>query len=289
VQRINTEEIRSNPGGNFDISKVVQTLPGVGGGGTGGTAAFRNDIVIRGGAPNENVYYLDGIEVPVINHFQTQGSSGGPQGMLNVSFLEDVTLSTSAFNARYDNALSSVLQFRQRDGNAERVQGNLRTSASEVAATLEGPPGPPRHQRHGPHHVSAFGPALVPAAAFEAIDLPIGPSYWDFQFKTPPAWGRKPRSPRWASAPSTSFGWACPRNATPENEQELRQNPTTTVELHAGVNLRQLVRQGFLNVALSRTQLDNQLDQFQAGRKATKAGGCCSRVRATPKTSCAPT
>ncbi|MEJ7666130.1 MAG: hypothetical protein WKG07_44760 [Hymenobacter sp.] len=77
----------------------------MGGGGTGGTAAFRNDIVIRGGAPNENVYYLDGIEVPVINHFQTQGSAGGPQGMLNVSFIEDVTLSTSAFHARYDNAL----------------------------------------------------------------------------------------------------------------------------------------------------------------------------------------
>ncbi|MBC8082636.1 MAG: TonB-dependent receptor, partial [Hymenobacter sp.] len=115
VQRLNVEEIRSNPGGNFDISKVVQSLPGVGGGGTGGTAGFRNDIIIRGGAPNENVFYLDGIEVPVINHFQTQGSAGGPTGILNVSFIEDVTLSTSAFEARYDNTLSSVFQFRQRD------------------------------------------------------------------------------------------------------------------------------------------------------------------------------
>ena len=85
IQRVTTEEIRSNPGGNFDISKVIQTLPGVGGGAGGGS--FRNDIIIRGGAPNENVFYLDGIEVPVINHFQTQGSSGGPQGMLNVSFI----------------------------------------------------------------------------------------------------------------------------------------------------------------------------------------------------------
>ncbi len=76
IQSLSSEEIRSNPGGNFDISRVVQTLPGVAG--TGGTGAgFRNDIVIRGGAPNENVYYLDGIEIPTINHFSTQGSAGG--------------------------------------------------------------------------------------------------------------------------------------------------------------------------------------------------------------------
>ena len=49
IQRLTTEEIKANPGGNFDISKVIQTLPGVGGGVGGGS--FRNDIVIRGGAP----------------------------------------------------------------------------------------------------------------------------------------------------------------------------------------------------------------------------------------------
>src|SRR5688572_11197997 len=69
IQRLTTEEIRANPGGNFDISKVIQSLPGVGGGVGGGS--FRNDIIIRGGSPSENVFYLDGIEVPVINHFST--------------------------------------------------------------------------------------------------------------------------------------------------------------------------------------------------------------------------
>jgi len=122
VQRLTTEEIKSNPGGNFDISKAIQTLPGVGGGQQGGS--FRNDIIIRGGAPNENVFYLDGMEIPVINHFQTQGSSGGPQGMLNVSFIEDVKVSTSAFDSRYDNAMSSVFQFRQKNGNPNKIQGN---------------------------------------------------------------------------------------------------------------------------------------------------------------------
>jgi hypothetical protein len=94
VQSLTAEEIKSNPGGNYDISRVIQALPGVGG--TSGGAA-RNDLIIRGGAPNENVYYLDGVEVPQINHFSTQGASGGPQGILNISFIQDVTLSTSSF------------------------------------------------------------------------------------------------------------------------------------------------------------------------------------------------
>ncbi len=264
VQCINTEEIRSNPGGNFDVSKVVQTLPGVGGGGTGGTAAFRNDIVIRGGAPNENVYYLDGIEVPVINHFQTQGSSGGPQGMLNVSFLEDVTLSTSAFNARYDNALSSVLQFRQRDGNPERLQGNLRTSATEVALTLEGPLGRrPDSSRVGGTTFLASARRSYLQVLFEAIDLPIRPSYWDFQFKTTTRLGAKTTLTTLGLGAIDKFRLGIPRKATPETEQQLRDSPTSDQwNYTVGANLRRLISKGYLNVALSRTELENRLDQF---------------------------
>ena len=138
VQQLTTEEIKSNPGGNFDVSKVVQTLPGVGGSSGG---ASRNDIIIRGGAPNENVYYVDGIEIPVLNHFQTQGSSGGAQGILNVSFIEDVKLSSSAFDAKYDNAVASTFIIKQRQGNPEKISGNARVSFTESALTVEGPLG----------------------------------------------------------------------------------------------------------------------------------------------------
>lgn len=138
VQQLTTEEIKSNPGGNYDVSKVIQTLPGVGGSAGG---AARNDIIIRGGAPNENVYYLDGVEIPVLNHFQTQGSSGGATGILNVSFIEDVKLSSSAFDAKYDNALASTFIIKQREGNPEKLSGNIRLAGTEVATTLEGPLG----------------------------------------------------------------------------------------------------------------------------------------------------
>ena len=79
LRRIGIEQIEKNPGGNRDISKVIQVLPGV-----ASTPAFRNDLIVRGGGPSENRFYLDGVEIPNLNHFATQGASGGPVGILNV-------------------------------------------------------------------------------------------------------------------------------------------------------------------------------------------------------------
>ena len=88
INTFSAVEIESYPGANNDITKVVQSMPGL----SPSVGGFRNDIIIRGGAPNETVYYLDGIEIPNINHFSTQGSAGGPRGMINIAFIQEVTL-----------------------------------------------------------------------------------------------------------------------------------------------------------------------------------------------------
>ena len=257
VQRLTTEEIRSNPGGNFDISKVIQTLPGVGGGIGGG--GFRNDIIIRGGAPNENVFYLDGIEIPVINHFQTQGSSGGPQGILNVSFIEDVKLSSSAFEARYDNALSSVFQFRQRTGNPNRVQGNVRLSATDLSATLEGPLS---NNKKTTFLASARRSYLQ--FLFSLIDLPIRPNYWDFQTKITHQLNDKTTLSFIGLGAIDEFSFAQLKDATPEKLYVLNSNPFINQwNYTAGINLKRLVKDGFVNIALSRNTFDNDIQQYQ--------------------------
>jgi hypothetical protein len=257
VQRLTTEEIKRNPGGNFDISRVIQSLPGVGG--TASTAGFRNDIIIRGGAPNENVYYLDGIEVPVINHFATQGSAGGPAGILNVSFIEDVKLSTSAFDARFDNALSSVFEFKQKKGNASRLQGNVRLSATELAATLEGP-------------LSSNGKTTFLASArrsylqllFKAIDLPIRPNYWDFQYKITHQFDKKTTLSFLGVGAIDEFSFAAPKKATPEKLYILNSNPSIQQWNYTiGVSLKRLIQNGYWNVSFSRNDFSNQNEKFE--------------------------
>ena len=178
IQNLSAVEVATYPGGNNDIAKVVQSLPGV----SGSIGGFRNDVIIRGGAPNENVYYLDGIEIPNINHFSTQGSAGGPVGMLNVSFIDGVSLSTSAFEAKYDNVLSGVLQFNQRKGNSKKFQGNVRVGASEAALTLEGPMFKGNKEDAKTTYIASIRRSYL-QFLFEAIGLPIRPDYWDYQYK----------------------------------------------------------------------------------------------------------
>lgn len=257
VQRLTTEEIKSNPGGNFDISKVIQSLPGVGGGQSGG--GFRNDIIIRGGAPNENVFYLDGIEIPVINHFQTQGSSGGPQGILNVSFIEDVKLSSSAFDARYDNAMSSVFQFRQKNGNPNKLQGNVRLSATELAATLEGP-----LSKNKKTTFLASARRSYLQLLFSAIDLPIRPNYWDFQTKITHQLNPKTTLSFIGIGAIDEFRFAPIKEATPEKLYIINSNPIINQWTYtAGVTLRRLLKKGFLNIALSRNSFNNDIEQYE--------------------------
>ena len=169
-------EIESYPGADNDVTKVVQSMPGL----SPSVGGFRNDIIIRGGAPNETVYYLDEIEIPNINHFSTQGSAGGPQGMINISFIDEVTLSTSAFGIEYDNPLSGVLQFNQRNGNPKNISGNFRFGASDSAITIEGP-----FSKSDDNKTTFIFSARKSYLQFlfKLIGLPIRPDYWDFQGK----------------------------------------------------------------------------------------------------------
>ncbi len=258
VQQLTTEEIKANPGGSFDVSRVVQTLPGVGGS-SGGAA--RNDIIIRGGAPNENVYYLDGIEIPILNHFQTQGSSGGAQGILNVSFIEELKLSSSAFDARYDNALASTFVIKQRDGNPDRLSGNIRASLTESVLTLEGPLG-----KKTTFLASARKSYLD--LLFSLIDLPIRPNFYDFQYKVTHKFNDKTTLTAIGLGAIDRFSFATTKNSTPENIFIVRSLPYIRQwNYTTGFILKRKFEGGFMNFALSRNMFDNSLDKYEEGNE----------------------
>lgn len=247
IQKLTTEEIKVNPGGNFDVSKVIQVLPGVG----GGMSVNRNDIIVRGGAPNENVYYLDGMEIPVLNHFQTQGASGGATGILNVSFIDDLQLSSSAFDARYDNVLSSVFNIKQREGNTERLSGNLRLSGTEFATTFEGPIG-------SKTNFLASARRSYLQYLFQALDLPIRPEYWDFQYKITHKVNEKTSLNFISVGAIDKFTLAVPKKATLENEYILRSNPLLDQWNYTfGVSMKRLINKGFYTLSFTRNLYDN--------------------------------
>jgi len=171
LQRISIKEIEKSPGGNRDISKVIQSYPGV-----ASTPAQRNDVIVRGGGPSENTFYLDGIEIPNINHFATQGASGGPVGIINADFLREVNLYTGAFPANKGNALSSVIDLYQVDGNQDKQNFKGSFGASDLALTLNGPIG------ENTTYVLSYRRSYL-QFLFRLLELPFLPKYNDYQFK----------------------------------------------------------------------------------------------------------
>jgi hypothetical protein len=171
LQTLSIQEIEKSPGANRDISKVIQTLPGV-----AQTVAYRNDLVVRGGGPSENRFYLDGIEIPNLNHFATQGASGGPIGIINVDFIRQVDLFTSAFQARRGNAMSSVLEMTQIEGNKDKFGGRFTIGSSDIGLTLNGP-----LSKNSTLVFSVRRSYLQ--LLFSLLKLPFLPTYNDYQIK----------------------------------------------------------------------------------------------------------
>jgi hypothetical protein len=167
------EEIRSTPGGFEDIGRVVQTLPGVSFVNDG-----RNDLIVRGGAPTENLFLVDNAYVPNINHFGSQGATGGPTSIINLDFIRDVNFITGGFSAKYGDKLSSVLEIKQREGSRVKFMGNIDLSATGFGAVFEGPVG---SERKGSWLVSAKRSYLD--FIFNAAGFGFVPEYYAFQGK----------------------------------------------------------------------------------------------------------
>lgn len=169
---IGLQEIEKAPGANRNISKVVQNYPGV----AFSPIGYRNDLIVRGGGPSENRFYLDGVEIPNINHFSTQGASGGPVGLIDADLIRSVKFYSGAFPADKGNALSSVLDFSLRDGDMERNSLKATLGASEVSLSSNG------HIGNKTSYLVSVRQSYL-QALFKILGLPFLPAYTDASFK----------------------------------------------------------------------------------------------------------
>lgn len=172
LQIIGLSEIEKSPGGNRDISRIVRSYPGV----SFSPIGYRNDLIVRGGSPSENRFYMDGIEIPNINHFATQGASGGPVSILNADLIREVQFYTGAFPADKGGALSSVMDIRLRDGNPDDQTFKATLGASEVSLSGAG------HFGERTTYLFSVRQSYL-QLLFKMLGLPFLPNYIDGQFK----------------------------------------------------------------------------------------------------------
>lgn len=252
LRNIGVAEIKRNPGGNRDISRVIQSLPGV-----AITSSFRNDIIVRGGSPNENRFYLDGIEVPTINHFSTQGASGGPVGLINVDFIQDLEFYAGAFPANRGNAMSSVLDFRFKDARTDKPAYSITLGSNDLAATIETP------LTKNSTLIASWRRSYL-QFLFAALDLPFLPKYDDFQFKAEYKPNQRNIFTLIGLGAIDNVDLNFDAEPTEENNYILSQIPTNSQWNYTiGGTWRHFREKSYTTLVLSRSYLDNTADKYQ--------------------------
>lgn len=169
---IGLQDIEKIPGSNRDISRIVRSFPGV----AFSPVGYRNDLIVRGGGPSENRYFMDGIEIPNINHFATQGASGGPVSLINTDLVREINFYTGAFPANRSGALSSVLDFKLFNGNPERQDFKATLGSSEVSFSGNG------HFSPNTTYQFSIRQSYL-QFVFKLLGLPFLPNYIDGQVK----------------------------------------------------------------------------------------------------------
>ncbi len=238
----NNEEIRRSPGGFEDVIRALSVLPGV-----AQADAGRNDLIVRGGAPSENLYLIDGYQVPNINHFGTQGATGGPLSYINLDFVNNTTFSTGGFSVINGDKLSSTLSIDLRRGRQDRIGGKATISASQFGLNLEGP-----ISNNSQFIFSARRSYLD--FIFKAADFSFVPEYWDFMGKTDFELDQNNSlSVLVISAIDNINYFNDTRDQRYDNSNIIG---SAQLQYLAGVKFRHLIDNGFIKLSLSRNYVD---------------------------------
>ncbi len=255
MRSLGIREIEKTPGASRDISQIIQSLPGVSSG-TG--ASFRNDVIVRGGGPSENVFFLEDVEIPNINHFSTQGASGGPIGIVNADFVSKLDFHSGAFPAYAGEALSSVLAFKLINGNDEKLKFKVTLGASDLALTADGPLG-----KKTTAMLSIRRSYLQ--YLFQVIGLPFLPTYNDYQFKTKTKFNKKNELTIISLGSLDDFEI----NTSMENPNELQKyiiNSLPVIDQWSyvvGGVYKHFGKNGYSKIVLSNNYLNNEIVKYK--------------------------
>lgn len=130
-QAIEKERIAAIPATLDDIYRVIQIMPGV---------SFSDDYSahfhVRGGKQNENLILLDGIEIYDPYHLK---DIGGAVGVMNMDLIDNMSIMTGGFEAKYGDKLSSVVSIENRDGNLDQFRGTIGAGGTGLSMFIESP------------------------------------------------------------------------------------------------------------------------------------------------------
>jgi hypothetical protein len=241
------EEIRRSPGGFEDVIRALSVLPGVAQADPG-----RNDLVVRGGAPSENLYLIDGYKVQNINHFGTQGATGGPLSYINLDFVSSTSFSTGGFSVNNGDKLSSSLAIDLRKGRQDRIGGKATISATQFGLNVEGP-------------IASTSQFIFSARRsyldfiFKAADFSFVPEYWDILGKADFEFDKNNSLSFLLISAIDNINYF--NDTEDQRYDNSRIIGSEQLQYLTGIKYRHLIDNGFINLSLSRNFVDFDTQQ----------------------------
>ena len=129
---ITSNEVLASAGTWGDFSRYLQTMPG-----TVANSDTSNDLIVRGGNPAENLFVVDGIEVPNINHIAIEGTTGGFTSMIDTATIASVEMKPGDYDARYSTRLSSLIEIQTLDRPHKPLSGEADLGISGAGGFLQ--------------------------------------------------------------------------------------------------------------------------------------------------------
>jgi len=247
TRSFSNEEIRRSPGGFEDVIRALSVLPGVAQADGG-----RNDLIVRGGAPSENLYLVNGYKVQNINHFGTQGATGGPLSYINLDFVSGTSFSTGGFSVNNGDKLSSSLSIDLRSGRQDRIGGKATISASQFGLNVEGP-------------ISQSSQFIFSARRsyldfiFKAADFSFVPEYWDILGKVDFAIDENNSLSLLVISAIDNINYF--NDTEDQRYDNSRIIGSEQLQYLTGLKYRHLIDNGFINLSLSRNFVDYDTQQ----------------------------
>jgi TonB family protein len=163
-------EIARIPGTNGDALRSLQNLPGV-----ARAPALAGVLIVRGSAPADTQYFVDGTPVPIVYHF------GGLSSVVPTEMLDRIDFYPGNFGTQYGRAMGGIVDVGLTDPKSDRLHAMAQADLIDTRALVQGPLFNTGWTFAIAGRRSWFDTWLGPVLSATGAGVSVAPVYYDYQ------------------------------------------------------------------------------------------------------------
>jgi outer membrane receptor for ferrienterochelin and colicin len=173
------EELTTVPGARADALTVLRNLPGVANVDPFTPGQFVAGLILRGMAAEDSMYFVNGIELPILYHFF------GVQSILPSEMIDSIEFIPGGFDVQYGRSTGGIINIHVRPSRADQWTGSAELSFINAGGFIEGPLSRKHHLKLTAGFRRSLVDVLLPLALSDSdhVTFTTSPQYYDAQLR----------------------------------------------------------------------------------------------------------